>query len=165
MTRRELGDDQIPGSGEATAHDRVLDRRDANPCGLRDLLAPHGISDVVDIAHGPLVPPLVARCKATNGDLSSRERGETSATTMERPEYPEIGARLRALREALEAETQGEFARRHGFNRSQVNNWETGVRRIPVDAAERLCDAYGLTLDWVYRGKRDGLSDSLRKVL
>ena len=84
---------------------------------------------------------------------------------MERPEYPEIGARLRALREALEAETQGEFARRHGFNRSQVNNWETGVRRIPVDAAERLCDAYGLTLDWVYRGKRDGLSDSLRKVL
>jgi len=84
---------------------------------------------------------------------------------MERQTFKEIGARLRALRLALEDESQADFARRHGFKRSQLNNWETGVRRIPLEAAVTLCDAYGVSLDWMYRGKRDGLSEHLRKLL
>jgi transcriptional regulator with XRE-family HTH domain len=84
---------------------------------------------------------------------------------MERHAYVEIGHRLRLLRVALEDESQADFARRHGFKRSQLNNWETGARRIPLEAAITLCDAYGLSLDWIYRGKRDGLPEHLRRML
>lgn len=80
-------------------------------------------------------------------------------------EYAEIGARLAALRRAVSDFNQKEWAERHGFNPTQYNNWETGARRIPVEYAEKLDDLYGVTLDWVYRGKRSGLSETLSKKL
>lgn len=79
--------------------------------------------------------------------------------------YPEIGRRLAAIRKGFSDLSQTAWAERHGFAVTQYNNWEKGSRRIPVEAAERLCDRYGLTLDFVYRGRRDGLSDSSSKVL
>lgn len=83
----------------------------------------------------------------------------------ETPEYADIGARLLWLRKAFSEDTQKAWAERHGFNPTQLNNWEKGNRRIPVDAAERLCDLYGLTLDFVYRGKVSGLSaDTLKRL-
>lgn len=80
-------------------------------------------------------------------------------------QYPEIGARLAALREALSQLTQKEWAVKHGFNTTQYNNWETGARRIPVENAEKLADVYGVTLDFIYRGRRDGLPETLRNSL
>lgn len=47
---------------------------------------------------------------------------------------------------------------RHNVGVSTYNSWETGIARISIDEASLLCDAYGLTLDFIYRGKRDGLS-------
>lgn len=79
--------------------------------------------------------------------------------------YVDIGHRLAAIRAAFGGLNQKAFAARHRFNGTQYNNWETGARRIPVEAAEKLCEAYGLTLDFVYRGRRDGLSESASKVL
>lgn len=79
--------------------------------------------------------------------------------------YPEIGERLRHIREHFSDLTQKEWAERHGFNPTQYNNWEKGVRRIPVEAAEKLCELYGLTLDFIYRGRRDGLADTALNVL
>lgn len=79
--------------------------------------------------------------------------------------YPEIATRLRAVREGFTSDNQKEFAKRHNFNLSRWGNWEQGIRRIPVDEAERLCQVYGLTLDWIYRGRRDGLSENASKVL
>ncbi|WP_425277805.1 helix-turn-helix domain-containing protein [Roseivivax isoporae] len=80
--------------------------------------------------------------------------------------YAEIGARLRRLRETYAPElTQRAWAEKHGFNPTQYNNWEKGSRRITVDEAERLCDQYDLTLDFVYRGKVSGLSENARKVV
>ncbi|PYE80375.1 helix-turn-helix protein [Pseudoroseicyclus aestuarii] len=81
------------------------------------------------------------------------------------PSYAEIGERLARLRKSQSDLTQKAWAEKHGFNGTQWNNWEKGTRRIPVDEAERLCIVYGLTLDFIYRGRRDGLSESLRKVL
>lgn len=81
------------------------------------------------------------------------------------PEYRAIGARLAALRGAYSDLTQKDWAERHGFEPTQWNNWEKGVRRITVDAAQKLSDRYGLTLDWVYRGRFDGLSESARNTL
>ena len=80
-------------------------------------------------------------------------------------QYLEIGDRLARLRQAMSDLTQGQWAERHGFNVTQYNNWERGVRRVPVEAAERLCGRYGLTLDWIYRARSEGLPETLRKVL
>ncbi|MFC4215997.1 helix-turn-helix domain-containing protein [Pseudophaeobacter arcticus] len=80
--------------------------------------------------------------------------------------YPEIAERLIQIRAVFGKEnTQKEWAEKHGFNSTQVNNWEKGLRRIPVDSAEKLCETYGLTLDFIYRGRRDGLSERAAKVL
>lgn len=79
--------------------------------------------------------------------------------------YPDIGHRLVAVRKAFSGLTQRAWADKHGFAPTQYNNWEKGARRIPVEAAERLCEAYGLTLDFIYRGRRDGLSEIASKAL
>lgn len=79
-------------------------------------------------------------------------------------EYAEIGARLAAIRRGFSDLNQKEWAAKHGFPTTRWNNWETGTRRIPVEEAERLCNRYGLTLDAIYRGKLDGLSESVRNI-
>ncbi len=82
------------------------------------------------------------------------------------PQFPEIGARLAALHLGFGPDlTQKEWAEKHGFNYSQWNNWQLGVRRITVEAAEKLAETYGLSLDWIYRGRRDGLSETASKVV
>jgi len=91
--------------------------------------------------------------------------GICRAMSRDVPQYAEIGGRLRALREGFSDLNQSEWADKHGFGITQYNNWEKGVRRIPVDEAERLCGLYGLTLDFVYRGRRDGLAESASKVV
>lgn len=80
------------------------------------------------------------------------------------PEFPEIAARLISLRKGLSDLSQKGWAEKHGFNQTQYNNWEKGTRRIPVDEAEKLCHLYGLTLDFIYRGRLDGLSENARKL-
>ncbi len=81
---------------------------------------------------------------------------------MQEPEFTEIGQRLARIRTGLSDLSQKAWAEKHGFNPTQYNNWEKGVRRIPVEAVDRLCDTYGLTMDFVYRGRRDGLADSIK---
>lgn len=81
------------------------------------------------------------------------------------PEYAEIGDRLRRVREAFSDLNQRQWAEKHGFPVTRYNNWEKGVRRITLDDASRLADLYGLDLDFIYRGKLDGLSDSARNSL
>lgn len=83
----------------------------------------------------------------------------------DQPQYAEIGRRLTAIREGFSDLTQRAWAEKHGFQPTQWNNWEKGTRRIPVESAERLCQVYGLTLDFIYRGRRDGLSEIASKVL
>lgn len=81
------------------------------------------------------------------------------------PDYPEIAERVTRIRKAFSGLNQKEWAEKHAFSQTQYNNWEKGTRRIPVDDAEKLCALYGLTLDFIYRGRRDGLSESAAKVL
>lgn len=79
--------------------------------------------------------------------------------------YADIGRRLEAIREGYSDLSQKAWAQKHGFNPTQYNNWAKGSRRIPVDAAEKLCNLYGLTLDAIYRGRLDGVSEKSRKML
>jgi hypothetical protein len=112
-------------------------------------------------------PPMVNFCNPTIGKLPLGAGAWQTVATMndERPDYSEIGSRLRALRLAFGPVKQVDWCEKHNFNQSQWNNWEKGTRRISVDSAERLCETYGLTLDWVYRGRRDGLAETASKVL
>ena len=80
-------------------------------------------------------------------------------------EYAEIGSRLAAIRTGFSDLTQKGWADKHGFSQTQYNNWEKGTRRIPVEAAEKLGDLYGVTLDFIYRGRLDALSEKARNVI
>lgn len=99
----------------------------------------------------------------TNGRLRKNEAEANCAAMASDALYVDIGHRLEAIRRAFSEDTQKEWADRHGFSPTQYNNWERGLRRIPVECAERLCDIYGLTLDFMYRGRRDGLSENASK--
>lgn len=81
------------------------------------------------------------------------------------PQYVEIGRRIEAVRQSFTDLSQREFSLKHGFNPTQWNNWATGTRRIPLECSEKLAAAYGLTLDWIYLGRRDGLAERASKVL
>jgi transcriptional regulator with XRE-family HTH domain len=68
----------------------------------------------------------------------------------------EVAGRLRTTREALKL-TQAALCRLTGIAPAAWNNAETGDSRISLDKAKQLCDATGITLDWVYRGVKAGL--------
>jgi transcriptional regulator with XRE-family HTH domain len=76
----------------------------------------------------------------------------------------ELGRRLRDYREALTM-NQAEFAKGAGLAVNTYNQWEQGKKRPDVAGAARICDAHGLTLDYIYRGKTDGLPVAIWKRL
>lgn len=80
-------------------------------------------------------------------------------------QYQAIGERLVSIRAGFSDLGQKAWAERHGFNPTQYNNWETGARRIPLESAEKLCRLYGLTLDFIYLGRRDGLTENSRNLV
>lgn len=76
----------------------------------------------------------------------------------ENPEHSKqaIGERLLLTREALGLR-QGAFGARALISASTYNQWEMGVKRPAVENAIALCEAFDLTLDWIYRGDPSGL--------
>jgi transcriptional regulator with XRE-family HTH domain len=75
-----------------------------------------------------------------------------------------IAARLRATREALDL-NQSQFASGAGIAKNTYNMYEAGNGRPELDKAIQLCERYGLTLDWIYRGIRAGLPYYLAEKL
>jgi transcriptional regulator with XRE-family HTH domain len=69
---------------------------------------------------------------------------------------PAIGARLLLTRQALGL-GQKEFAEKAGLAANTYNQYESGKNIPALDRAHAICDAYQLTLDWVYRGDPSGL--------
>ena len=67
-----------------------------------------------------------------------------------------IGKRLKLSREALGV-SQSDFADRCEIARNTYNQYEKGVNKVPVDAALKMRELYGLTLDWIYVGDPSGL--------
>jgi transcriptional regulator with XRE-family HTH domain len=73
-----------------------------------------------------------------------------------------IGLRLELTRLALGFDHQNRFCGRAGIATNTYNQYETGDRRPAVENAVALCEAYDLTLDWIYRGDPSGLRYDLR---
>lgn len=80
---------------------------------------------------------------------------------------PGVAARLMLTRQALGL-AQNEFADRAGLASNTYNQYEKATNMPSLDAAHKLCDAYGLTLDWIYRGDpsnlRYALADAIKAI-
>lgn len=76
----------------------------------------------------------------------------------------DVAERLRLSREALKL-TQAALCRITGISTAAWNNAETADARIGIDNAVLLCQATGLTLDWIYRGVRGGLSGEFLEAI
>lgn len=136
------------------------------PTAAAMFLRPKASAMSAAVVMGSLYPHFVDPCNTTNGGLrNSAHFVNIRAMAKVEPEYPEIAERLARIRRAFSDLSQKDWAGKNGFNQTQYNNWEKGSRRIPVDDAEKLCSLYGLTLDFIYRGRRDGLSESASKAL
>lgn len=81
--------------------------------------------------------------------------------------FREIGERLALTRRALGLR-QNVFAERAGIAQSAYSQHETGVRRPSIENAISLCEAYDITLEWIYRGDmrglRHGLAEEIKKL-
>jgi transcriptional regulator with XRE-family HTH domain len=66
-------------------------------------------------------------------------------------------ARCKALRVAL-GYTQTAFCRRAGISNKVWSQNESGRNRISIDTANVICDSFGASLDWIFRGDYRGLS-------
>lgn len=74
-----------------------------------------------------------------------------------------VAERIDLVRRALGL-TQVEFAAGIGFGKSAYGNWMSG--KIPnIRTALLLCDAYDLTLDWIYRGDPSNLRYNLAEAI
>lgn len=76
--------------------------------------------------------------------------------TFEDDSLEAIGMRLKLTRQVTGLQ-QNEFCERAGIAANAYNQYEKAKKRISLDNALALCKAYGLTLDWIYRGDPGGL--------
>jgi transcriptional regulator with XRE-family HTH domain len=75
-----------------------------------------------------------------------------------------IGSRLLLTRQALGL-GQKEFADGAGLAANTYNQYESGKNVPALDRANAICDAYQLTLDWIYRGDPSGLRYHLAEAI
>ena len=79
----------------------------------------------------------------------------------ERPErvedIPGQGERLRQLRNAYDYPTSNGFAASLGITPTIYNGYENGIRLSLPSAIRIVRKIPGMTLDWLYFGKADGL--------
>lgn len=77
----------------------------------------------------------------------------------------EIAKRLRILREAEGEDSSSAWAERMGLTAQQYSNYENG-HPLPRDPAIVLArEIPGLTTDWLFMGREEGLSFDLRRRL
>jgi transcriptional regulator with XRE-family HTH domain len=67
-----------------------------------------------------------------------------------------IALRLKRIRQA-KGLSQAAWCRLVGIPTPQWHNYESGLRRIALDPALKVCAATGVSLDWIYRGITAGL--------
>lgn len=81
-----------------------------------------------------------------------------------------IGERLALARLALGFRTQAALVRALNdidptITPQHWNGWESGRQRIGVDSALLLVKKFNISLDWIYRGEKDGLPVKLARAI
>lgn len=64
-----------------------------------------------------------------------------------------IGARLKAIRLAVDCKTQQEFASEIGVEKNTYNPWETGKRALTFEGALLIRKRYKIPLDFLFFGE------------
>jgi transcriptional regulator with XRE-family HTH domain len=82
---------------------------------------------------------------------------ETNVAAYDAGPFAEIGERLKLVRNVV-GYSQLEFCERARIAPNTYNQLERGNRRPAIENAIALCETYGITLDWIYRGDMGGLS-------
>lgn len=72
----------------------------------------------------------------------------------------QVARRLILTREALGL-SQTEICRRTGIKTNTWNQWENKPQRLTLDNAIVICTVFGVTLDWIYRGRLETLPYNL----
>ena len=75
-----------------------------------------------------------------------------------------IGHRLRVAETALKKNPTA-VSRDCKIGKNTYSQWRNGKRVPQLDLAIRYCDRYGLTLDWLYLGRFDGLPTTLAELI
>lgn len=76
-----------------------------------------------------------------------------------------VAKRLRVLRLAEGGDKSNVFAARMGFTPPAYSNFENGVPLSKPAAIQLATRVPGLTIDWLYMGREEGLSVDLRRRL
>ncbi len=72
-----------------------------------------------------------------------------------------LAARIKMSREALGL-SAAELCRQIDCKPNRWSQYEAGDRKITLEVANALCDEFGLSLDWIYRGNPAQLPHALR---
>ena len=72
-----------------------------------------------------------------------------------------LAGRLKITREALGI-SAADLCKRIKIKPNRWSQYENGERRITLPVAEKLCEEFGLSLDWIYRANPAQLPNSLR---
>lgn len=72
-----------------------------------------------------------------------------------------LSRRLKITREALGL-SAAELCRSIDCKPNRWSQYENGDRKLTLEVAEALCDEFGLSLDWLYRGDPARLPHELR---
>jgi transcriptional regulator with XRE-family HTH domain len=72
-----------------------------------------------------------------------------------------LANRLKLTREALGI-SAADLCKRTKIKANRWSQYETGERRITVAVANKLCDEFDLSLDWIYRANPAQLPHALR---
>jgi ribosome-binding protein aMBF1 (putative translation factor) len=72
-----------------------------------------------------------------------------------------LAHRLKLTREALDI-SPADLCKRIKIKANRWSQYESGERRITVEVANKLCDEFNLSLDWIYRANPAQLPHALR---
>ena len=118
-----------------------------------------GINTLENFAHKPLYSGDMNNVKVRNPE-SPDGLAPLNIWSMAREIPTEsleaVALRLRAARMALD-KSQREVCRNVNVQSNTWNQWEKGAYTPDVFAMGRFADLYGISLDWIYRGRPDSL--------
>ena len=80
-------------------------------------------------------------------------------------EHAEVAVRIKLLRIAIFRDNQRAFAERIEVEYKRWNNYERGLPLSLQIAIQLIEHIPGLTLDWIFLGRTDGLSPALAREL
>jgi transcriptional regulator with XRE-family HTH domain len=147
-----------------TLADALREQMGAKGLKAKALARMAGVNEtyIRDILSGKSRNPRVEHLKKVATALGTSLDGEwlsasaASITMTDKDLMPAVASRLRALRkeanQQLQIRTVDEFAALIGAERNQVSNWLNAYNLPPVWMMVRICEQFGITLDWLVRG-------------